>query len=118
MINLNGKRFTLISNTAGNADAGKTIFMFVQNGRAIRATYEGGGVVLGAIIGHIAQDDHLIVLFQQVTNAGKLCGGEGEIEVTSGADGKLRFVDDWRFTITAKVAGERYGRSFDFMPNR
>ena len=106
MQNLNGKQFTLISNTAGNAEAGGTIFTFVQSGRAVRATYEGGGVVLGAIIGQFENEGHLTVLFQQVTSAGKLCGGEGQIEVTTSADGKLRFVDDWRFTINGEGGGQ------------
>jgi len=105
MINLNGKRFTLVSNSAGDAAPGQTIFTFEQNGRAVRATYEGGGVQLGALIGQIEQDDALTVLFQQVTSAGKLCGGEGRMEIESCADGKLRFVDFWRFTTNGEGGG-------------
>ena len=107
MLDLNGRRFTLTSNTAGDAKAGETIFTFQQSGRAIRATYHGGGVMLGAIIGQIEQDNRLNVLFQQVTEAGMLCGGEGRIEVQTGSDGKLRFLDDWRFIIN----GEGHGRA-------
>ncbi|APR35939.1 hypothetical protein [Paraburkholderia sp. SOS3] len=106
MLDLDGKQFTLISNTAGDAKAGETIFTFEQNGQVIRATYHGGGVVLGAIIGQIEQEDRLKVLFQQVTAAGKLCGGEGHIEVQKGADGKFRFIDDWRFTINGNGSGQ------------
>ena len=106
MIDLHGKRFTLISNSAGNANPGETIFVFEQKGKALRATYEGGGVVLGAITGIVEEESSLFVLFQQVTTTGKLCGGEGRIEVGSGPDGKLRFVDDWRFTINGEGSGQ------------
>ena len=105
MINLNSKRFTLVSNSAGDAEPGQTIFTFEQTGRAVRATYEGGGVQLGALIGQIEQDDTLTVLFQQVTSAGKLCGGEGRMEVESSVDGKIRFVDLWKYTINGEGGG-------------
>jgi hypothetical protein len=106
MIDLDGKRFTLISNSAGDAQPGQTVFTFQQNGPAIRATYEGGGVRLGAMVGRFADDGVLDVLFQQVTSAGKLCGGEGRLRLETAADGKLRFVDDWRFTTHAEGGGQ------------
>ena len=94
MLDLDGKKFALISNTAGNASAGETIFTFQQSDQAVRATYEGGGVVLGAIIGQIESENRLNVLFQQVTSDGKLCGGEGRMDVRVSSDGKLQFIDD------------------------
>lgn len=106
MLDLNGKRFTLISNTAGDAKPGETIFTFAQNGRAVRANYDGGGVLLGTIVGQIEDDGSIYVLFQQVTSTDKLCGGEGRIKVETAANGKLRFVDDWRFTINGEASGQ------------
>lgn len=106
MIDLNGRRFTLVSNSAGNAVPGETIFTFEQSGRAVRASYSGGGVRLGAIIGQFEEDGSLNVLFQQVTSAGILCGGEGAIEVEAGSAGKLRFVDNWRFTTNGEGGGQ------------
>jgi hypothetical protein len=105
VIDLSGKRFTLASNTAGNAVPGETIFTFEQREGAVRANYSGGGVRLGSITGQFAEDGSLNVLFQQVTSAGKLCGGEGRIEIETDANGKLRFIDDWQFTMNGEGGG-------------
>lgn len=105
VVDLNGKRFTLVSNSAGNAVPGETIFIFEQSGNAVRASYSGGGVRLGAITGQFAEDGSLEVLFQQVTADGKLCGGEGKIDIERVTNGKLRFIDDWRFTTNGEGGG-------------
>lgn len=39
-------------------------------------------------------------------DAGKLCGGEGRIEVKTGIVGKLRLIDDWRFIINSEGGGQ------------
>jgi hypothetical protein len=106
LINLDGKRFTLVSNSAGNAVPGETIFTFEHAELAVRAVYSGGGVKLGAIIGQFDEHDSLVVLFQQVTSTGKLCGGEGSIKIETRPDGKLRFIDDWRFTTNGEGGGQ------------
>ena len=104
-INLHGRRFTLKTNTAGNARPGETTFEFEQDEAAIRASYSGGGVVLGSIVGRHLEDDRLEVLFEQVTTEGKLTGGRGSIQIERTECGKLRFIDDWEFLINGEGGG-------------
>lgn len=105
MINLDGRKFTLVSNTAGNAKPGETIFYFQQSDEAVRATYSGGDVTLGAIVGKHFGNDQLEVLFQQVTTNGKIEGGKGDIKIEKLANGKVRFLDEWSYLINGVGSG-------------
>jgi hypothetical protein len=104
--NLDKRHFTLISNTAGHAKPGETVFVFEQQEFAVRASYSGGDVLLGSIIGRFTSEDDVHVLFQQVTIDGRLNGGEGKMKLERREDGKLCFIDDWRFLIYGEGQGQ------------
>lgn len=102
---LNGRRFTLRSNSSGNARVGETVFELEQDGSWVRIRYEGGGVALGSMIGKFIGPARLSVLFVQLTTEGELVGGEGDIAIEREADGGLRFIDDWRFGLNREGTG-------------
>lgn len=104
-LNLDGKRFTIVSNSAGDAKPGETLFQFEQSGNAVRATYSGGGVALGSMVGTISAEGLVEVLFCQVSSNGELKGGQGRMKAEIKEDGKLGFVDDWSFLINATGTG-------------
>ena len=106
MLDLHRKRFSLISNSAGEARPGETFFDVEQNAEAIRIAYSGGGVRLGAMIGTVVAEDLVAVHFQHIAKAGDYATGEAELAVSRISGGKLRIDDNWRFVSGAQGSGQ------------
>jgi hypothetical protein len=96
--NYGGRHLVITSNTAGDAVAGETLFHFHQEGDVVWATYEGGNITLGHLLGRVDGEGRLDLRFQQITTAGELKTGRGVAIPEALPDGRLMLRDSWRFT--------------------
>lgn len=97
MINVDGKNFRGVSNTPNGEVSSKTIFCYSQQKEVISATYSGGLIKIGHIIGKINNTGKLFFHYHHISvdnilHAGK-CISTPEIL----PDGKIRFHEKWKW---------------------
>lgn len=79
-----------ITGTNGLVNA-ETIFRFSQDGDLVRASYAGGRIRFGELIGRV-EGDVLEFRYCQIDNDGHLDGGVSTSSLETRADGALRII--------------------------
>ncbi|WP_300553590.1 hypothetical protein [Maricaulis sp.] len=69
----------------------ETIFRFCQEGDVVRASYAGGKVRFGELIGRL-EGDALEFRYCQIDTEGRLDGGVSKCSIETRADGALRII--------------------------
>jgi hypothetical protein len=93
-MNLHGKTMRVVQ-TAPNGVVGKgTVFRFTQVGSIVEASYSGGRIAVGHLVG-ILEGELLSFRFCQISDRAHIDGGasQGRLEVLS--DGRLRLVESF-----------------------
>ncbi|MFZ5987916.1 MAG: n-acetylglutamate synthase [Bacillota bacterium] len=98
MIDLNGKRFCSTENSDNGQVSKDTIFQYYQNGNIIWATYGGGEIVFGTVLGKVEGENCLDIRYQHLNRAGRFMTGECKSEIVMEQDGKLAIYESWRWT--------------------
>ncbi|THE09150.1 n-acetylglutamate synthase [Bacillus timonensis] len=101
-MNYNGRRFVSIENTANGEVSSKTIFEYKQEGPIISATYSGGEIVKGILIGVIKEDGRLEFRYNHVNNKNEIRGGKCVSTPEILSDGRIRLYENWKW-IDAKA---------------
>ncbi len=104
MINYDGRVFRPVSNVNGEVGA-ETVFVYRQQGRIGTATYSGGSVQLGQLIGLVADDGSIDLRYHQVNTAGELRTGVCRTTPEALPDGRLRLHEEWYWTSGDGSAG-------------
>lgn len=95
-INLNNKKFKAIDNSSNGDVSAETEFQYRQEGNNVWATYHGGNIVLGTLIGKV--NDHKInLIYQQLNSEGEFLTGYCDT-IISAENGKIRLDEKWRWT--------------------
>lgn len=96
MINLHNKKFKAID-TSSNGDVNAdTIFHYRQEGNNIWATYGGGKIELGTLLGKV-HDNKITLVYQQLNQEGAFL--TGSCNTTIGIkNGKIRLEEQWQWT--------------------
>jgi len=104
-INLNNKRFTSISNTNNAEVSSATIFRYYQKQNVVWASYNGGQIVQGHLIGKIV-NDHLEFVYHHINLNNEIRTGECKSypEITIG--GKILLKEFWKWTCKDHSSGE------------
>ncbi|MBX6169029.1 MAG: hypothetical protein IRY84_15505 [Thermobispora bispora] len=94
---LNGRRFVMISSTAGevNADA-PTEFSYEESGGVIWGHYAGDTVVHGRFVG-TRDADRIELSYVHLLKNGERASGRGTSRIERAPDGRLRLVEEFRF---------------------
>lgn len=95
-MNLNNKKFILIENKNG-LSSHETVFHYYQKGNVITATYKGGAIKEGFIVGKQTQDSKVELLFQCLTEEGALKVGESKGVISENQDGKFKLKFEWKW---------------------
>lgn len=98
MIDLNGKRFYSANNSDNGQVSKDTIFQYYQNGNIIWATYDGGEIAFGTIIGKVEEGNCLDIRYQHLTQSGKFMTGECKSRIEIEEDGKLTIYENWKWS--------------------
>ena len=95
-LSLDGRTLAGVSNAdAGDVDT-ETRFEFRQEGDRISATYAGGDVVDGYLVGSI-DGSTWDIRYVQLTTSGETATGHSVGEITELEDGRVRVEDEWEW---------------------
>ncbi|ELZ77572.1 MULTISPECIES: hypothetical protein [Haloferax] len=91
---LDGRVFKSVANAESGDVGGDTHFWFDQSGDLIHATYRGGTVRLGHLVGR-HRGDTLDFRYSHVTDDGTTATGHSTDRIERLEDGRLRLHEDW-----------------------
>ncbi|WP_225775875.1 hypothetical protein [Pseudomonas sp. Marseille-Q5115] len=102
---LHDKTFVTTANHSGLSDA-RTLFHYLVDGDVITGTYTGGHIVKGQLVGRVAGDNRIELLYHCVTDDGQLLAGWSEGTVDVREDGKTELAFTWGWLAGASGGGE------------
>lgn len=91
-------------NDHGLADP-DAVFQYHQHGVEVDGEYRGGGVLEGRFVGHYVGMDRLEMLFECMTQEGRLCAGRSLGTVSRDFAGKLRLAFEWTWIYGSDGGG-------------
>ncbi|KGR79098.1 n-acetylglutamate synthase [Ureibacillus manganicus] len=97
MINYNGRNFVSIENTENGEVSSQTLFKYKQKGHIISATYSGGEIVQGTLIGIVREDGCLEFRYNHVNNKNEIRGGQCISTPKILPDGRIRLYENWKW---------------------
>ncbi|WP_018922614.1 hypothetical protein [Salsuginibacillus kocurii] len=106
MINYDGRTFVSKTNTANGEVSGDTTFNYEQQGQILTATYGGGEIVTGRLIGLVNEDGSLHFRYNHVNHANELRGGECYSQPEVLENGKIRLHEQWKWMDDEQTEGE------------
>ncbi|MEH7119981.1 n-acetylglutamate synthase [Neobacillus vireti] len=106
MINYNGRKFVSVENTANGEVSSKTFFEYKQEGNILSATYSGGEIVKGTLIGIVKDNGSLQFRYNHVNKKNEIRGGQCYSTPESLPDGRIRLYEKWKWTDTDQSEGE------------
>lgn len=92
---LEGRRFRAVASSGGDVD-GATAFDYHQDGELIWATYAGGAVRRGYLVGTRSATE-LDFRYCHVTDDGQTAGGHCHSRIETLRDGRLRLHETWEW---------------------
>jgi hypothetical protein len=105
-MNYAGRKFRPVSNTPNGEVNGETLFCYEQAGDLLTATYAGGGIRHGSMVGICDASGNLRFCYQHVSDDGALRAGYCESTPQILADGRIRLRERWRWTLGGEGEGE------------
>ncbi|MCG8577134.1 MAG: n-acetylglutamate synthase [Flavobacteriales bacterium] len=98
MINYNQKKFRPFSNSENGETTAETIFNYEQDGNILTATYQGGQIVSGHLIGLVDENGNIDMRYHQVNTKGELMTGQCQSTPEFMENGKIRLHEKWQWT--------------------
>ncbi|WP_187254500.1 n-acetylglutamate synthase [Alkalicoccus halolimnae] len=105
VINYEGKRFIAIENTENGEVSSKTIFEYKQDKNILSATYSGGDVVKGTLIGIVEKDGCLNFRYNHVNTGNEIRGGKCYSTPEILSDGRIRLHENWKWFDREQTEG-------------
>ncbi|MEH7238888.1 n-acetylglutamate synthase [Bacillus sp. JJ1562] len=105
MVNYNGKRFVTVDNTANGEVSSKTFFEYKQEGNIISATYRGGQIIQGTLIGIVKEDGCLEFRYNHVNSNHEIRGGSCVSSPKILPDGRIRLYENWKWLDAEATEG-------------
>ncbi|MDQ0219246.1 n-acetylglutamate synthase [Peribacillus cavernae] len=104
-LNYNNLVFKAVSNTENGETSAETIFHYKQEGKILSATYKGGAILYGSLVGFVDDDFRLHFRYSQVNNDYQLRSGECTSSPEILADGRIRLHEKWQWSIDDNSEG-------------
>jgi len=105
-MNYDNKKFKAVSNTDNGETSEETIFQYQQEGNILTATYDGGQIISGHLIGLVSDKGEIDMRYHQVNSKGELMTGICSSSPEILADGRIRLHEKWRWTSGDQSSGE------------
>lgn len=106
-MNYAGRLFRPVSNSPNREVNGEKQFRYEQRGNLFSATYSGGGIRAGHMLGSCDAKGNLRFCYHHVLDdVGVLRSGVCESRPEILPDGRIRMHECWRWTLGASGAGE------------
>lgn len=97
-IDYDGRVFRSVENSSGGDVGAETEFHYRQRGDLVWATYQGGAIRFGTLIGHCHADGSLDFRYQHVAADGAIKTGRCESRPEQLPDGRIRLYESWQWT--------------------
>ena len=104
-IDYNDRLFRTSSNSAAGEVDADTLFNYRQHGDVIWATYQGGAIVFGTMVGVVRVDATLDLRYQHVSATGELRTGRCRSTPELLDDGRVRLREQWEWTEGGSGSG-------------
>ena len=104
-VGYDGRRFRSVENSSTGEVGPETVFDYRQREDLIWATYEGGAVRFGTLVGTVDAQGRLDARYAHVNGAGELMTGECRTTPERLPDGRLRLHEEWRWTSGDRSSG-------------
>lgn len=106
MTDLNGKRFASLNNSRNGEVGSETFFKYHEDGKVVWATYSGGTILRGNMIGIRTAPEELELRYQHVNEDGRIKTGVCNTTIQLAEDGRLLLREKWRWTRDDCSEGE------------
>ncbi len=106
IVNLDNKTFRSVSNTGNGEVDMETLFHYTQDGNMISASYSGGGIREGNLIGQMDQEGVLSFAYQHFNIDNEFRSGRCVSKPERMANGKLRYHESWEWTNGLEGKGD------------
>ena len=110
--NLNEKTFVTTGNEKGLSSA-QTRFNYFQKEDLVHATYKGGQIREGYIVGRQVAFNEIELLFQCVTVDNELKAGQSKGTITEDSNGKLLLTFEWNWLNGDRSGGYSYYKEWE-----
>lgn len=104
-MNYHGKKFRTVRNSSNGETSPDTIFHYEQEGNIVFATYSGGSVKLGHLIGLVDEEGNIDMRYHQVNTKNELMTGTCHSQPEVLKNGKLLLRETWSWTSGDKTSG-------------
>jgi len=105
MIDYNNKIFKPVHNTDNGETSSDTIFHYRQVGNILQASYTGGKIKQGHLIGLVDAEGNINMRYHQVNNNNELMTGTCYSTPEILANGKIRLHENWEWTSGDRSKG-------------
>lgn len=105
MVNYNGRKFVSIENTENGEVSSQTFFDYKQEGHIISATYSGGEIVKGTLIGIVREDGCLEFRYNHVNTKDEIRGGKCVSTPEIMSDGRIKLFEKWKWLDAEATEG-------------
>ena len=106
LINYNGRTFKGITNSPNGQVSGDTVFHYAQQGTTLTATYSGGSIREGHLLGIVHDDNSLRFVYHHLDMDGNLKSGICTSVPEILNDGRIRLHESWQWTNGSDGVGE------------
>jgi hypothetical protein len=106
MINYDGRTFVSVENTTNGEVSSKTMFEYKQEGKILSATYSGGDIMKGTLIGIVNEDGSLMFRYNHINVNHEIRGGQCTSIPEMLDDGRIRLHEKWRWMDRDESEGE------------
>lgn len=100
-----GRLFRPVESSSSSQTGEDTIFKYEQIGNMVTATYSGGDIRFGQIIGHVDEDGILDMRYQHMNRDNELVTGYCKTTPVILPGGKIRLHEKWRWTCGHREKG-------------
>lgn len=105
-INYDGRLFRVLQNVANGESSAETVFRYAQSGNILTATYEGGGVTHGYLLGAVDEGGRLDFHYMHRNAKGAVMTGHCSSTPSLRPDGTLLIHERWEWTSGDHSQGE------------
>ncbi len=106
LINYNGRKFVSVQNTKNGEVSLETIFEYQQEGNILSATYSGGDIIKGTLIGIVRENGCLQFRYNHINSRNEIRGGQCVSTPEPLPDGRIRLHERWKWTDSDQSEGE------------
>ena len=105
-IDLNNRKFKVQSTNSNGEVSHETIFHYKQSEDVISATYCGGAILKGQLIGKIINDEYLDFRYQHININKEIMTGTCKSYPELMENGKIKLNEYWSWTCKDNSEGE------------